>query len=97
MSKKANKIVFPGWFSYKALRKESQHVFKKVSEKLPKTGWGRTPLHFSAWKNKVNVTKTLLDAIGNNDDLINQHVYKEDLFQTPLHYASSYGHTGIEK
>ena len=46
-------------------------LLENVSDKRPKDGVGRTPLHMSAWEGHVNVTKMLIKAINNNS-LINE-------------------------
>ena len=68
-----------------------------VTEKMPQTAVGWSPLHFSSGYGRLNATKILLDAIGNNSSYINQHSNETDNYYTPLHYAAAVGQTPIVK
>ena len=61
---------------------------------MPKSALGWTPLHYSALYGHVEVTKALLDAIG-NDTNNNPHVFEKDEFFTPLHFAADAGQEKI--
>ena len=58
-----------------------------VTEKMPQDARGRSPLHYSSNYGRLNATKIMLDAIGNNSSYITQHAYKEANYFTPLHEA----------
>jgi ankyrin repeat protein len=64
---------------------------------MPLDAEGRSPLHFSSAFGRLNATKILLDAIGNNSSYITQHAYEAANYYTPLHYAASRGRTSIVK
>ena len=68
-----------------------------VTEKMPQTAVGWSPLHFSSGYGRLNATKILLDAIGNNSSYITQHSYETDNYHTPLHWAARQGKTSIVK
>ena len=68
-----------------------------VKEKMPLDALGRSPLHYSSAFSRLNATKILLDAIGNNSSYITQHAYEADNYYTSLHYAARFGKTSIVK
>ena len=68
-----------------------------VTEKMPQTAFGWTPLHYSSYHGQLNATKILLDAIGNNSSYITQHAYKEGNYYTPLDWAARQGKRAIVK
>ena len=54
---------------------------------MPQDARGLNPLHYSAARLYFDVTKTLLDAVGNSSSYITQHAYEESNYYTPLHEA----------
>ena len=68
-----------------------------VTEKMPQDATGWSPLHYSSYNGRLNATKILLDAVGNNSSYITQHANETDNYYTPLHYAAAVGQTPIVK
>ena len=68
-----------------------------VTEKMPQDARGRSPVHYTSIYGRLNATKILLDAIGNNSSYITQHAYEAYNYYTPLHLAAGRGKTSIVK